>query len=230
MFEIGPAGESGTRLVFGGEPHTALTSKLLSIQHSARLHFGPSLVDSVVSYTTLTLFFEPLNTERDRSTAWLQENADADPDEAFLAELAARPVVVLPVWYHPSVAPDLEWLAEDKALSVDTIIDLHSDPTYFAYATGFAPGFCYLGKTSPKLAVPRLATPRSEVPTGSVALADQQTAVYPGPSPGGWRLIGSCPLRLFDLATGPSARLTVGDSVRFEPVSESEFRALGGSG
>jgi inhibitor of KinA len=176
------------------------------------------------------LFFEPHNIERDRAAAWLQESADADTDEAFLAQLAARPIVVLPVWYHPSVAPDLEWLAEENGFSVDTVIDLHSDPTYFAYATGFAPGFCYLGTTSPKLAVPRLATPRSEVPAGSVALADQQTAVYPGPSPGGWRLIGSCPLRLFNLKTAPPALLTIGDSVRFEPVSESEFRALGGSG
>ncbi len=218
------------RLVFGGEPHTALTSKLLSIQRSAKQHFGTDLIDSVVGYTTLTLFFEPLNIERDRAIAWLQESADADTDEAFLAQLAARPVVVLPVCYHRSVAPDLEWLAEEKTLSVDTVIELHSDPTYFVYATGFAPGFCYLGTTSPKLAVPRLATPRSQVPAGSVALADQQTAVYPGPSPGGWRLIGNCPIRLFEPTATPFALLTVGDSVRFEPVTESEFRALGGSG
>lgn len=218
------------RLVFNGEPHAALTGKLLSIQHSAKQRFGTDLIDSVVGYTTLTLFFEPLYIERDRTAAWLEESADADTDEAFLAQLAARPVVVIPVWYHPSVAPDLEWLAEEKGLSVDNVIGLHSSPIYFAYATGFAPGFCYLGTTSPKLAVPRLATPRSEVRAGSVALADQQTAVYPGTSPGGWRLIGNCPLRLFDLRAGPSALLTVGDSVRFEPVSESEFLALGGSG
>lgn len=218
------------RLVFGGEPHASLTAKLLSIQYSAKKRFGTDLIDSVVGYTTLTLFFKPHNIERDRAAAWLRESADADTDEAFLAQLTARPVVVLPVWYHPSVAPDLEWLAEEAALSVDTVIGLHSAPTYFAYATGFAPGFCYLGTTSPELAVPRLATPRSEVPAGSVALADQQTAVYPGPSPGGWRLIGSCPLRLFDLTAAPPALLTIGDSVRFEPVSESKFHALGGSG
>ena len=88
MFEIGPAGECGIRLVFSGEPHEALTSKLLSIQHSARHRFGTALLDSVVGYTTLTLFFEPHNIERDRAAAWLQESADADTDEAFLAQLA----------------------------------------------------------------------------------------------------------------------------------------------
>ena len=97
MFEIGPAGECGMRLVFSGEPHAALTGKLLSIQHSAKQRFGTDLIDSVVGYTTLTLFFEPFNIERDRAAAWLEEGADTDTDEAFLAELAARPVVVLPV-------------------------------------------------------------------------------------------------------------------------------------
>ena len=230
MFEVGPAGECGIRLLFSAEPHPALTGKLLSIQSSAKQHFRASLADSVVGYTTLTLFLHPLDIERDRAIAWLQEQAEADANEAFLARLAARPVVVLPVFYHPSVAPDLEWLANEKSISVDTIINLHSDLTYFAYATGFAPGFCYLGTASPKLAVPRLATPRSEVPAGSVALADQQTAVYPSVSPGGWRIIGTCPRTLFNLNAHPPALLAVGDSVRFEPVSESEFRTLRGSG
>ena len=81
------------RLVFSGEPHVSLTAKLLSIQHSARQRFGTDLIDSIVGYTTLTLFFEPHNIERDRAAAWLQKSADGDTDGGFLAELAARPVV-----------------------------------------------------------------------------------------------------------------------------------------
>ena len=145
-----------------------------------------------------------------------------------LSGATARPVVVLPVWYHPSVAPDLSGSQRKRSASIPLSISTATH-TYLP-ATGFAPGFCYLGTTSTKLAVPRLATPRSEVPAGSVALADQQTAVYPGPSPGGWRVIGSCPLMLFNLKAFPPALLTIGDSVRFEPVSESEFRTLGDSG
>ena len=136
--------------------------------------------------------------------------------------------VVLPVLYHPSVAPDLEWLADDRGLGIDDVIALHSEATYFAYATGFAPGFCYLGTLPEALQTPRLDTPRARVPAGAVAIADAQTAVYPCDSPGGWRLIGACPEPLFNLNNTPPSLLTVGATVRFEPISEADFRALGG--
>ena len=106
---------------------------------------------------------------------------------------------------------------------------MHSETTYFAYATGFAPGFCYLGTLPHQLVTPRLATPRNKVPAGSVAIADLQTAVYPCESPGGWRLIGQCPQPLFDLNNTPANLLSVGDTVRFEPMSEADFYAMGGA-
>ena len=146
---------------------------------------------------------------------------DSDPEHS-----AAD--VVLPVLYHPSVAPDLEWLADDRSFSIDDVIALHSNATYFAYATGFAPGFCYLGTLPAGLRTPRLDTPRAKVPAGAVAIADAQTAVYPCESPGGWRLIGACPEPLFDLGSTPPSRLSVGATVRFEPINEADFRALGG--
>jgi allophanate hydrolase subunit 1 len=64
---------------------------------------------------------------------------------------------------------DLEWLAEKQNMGIDDIIELHSGKDYFAYATGFAPGFCYLGTVDERLATPRLVTPRANVPPGSVA-------------------------------------------------------------
>ena len=227
-FELGPAGETALRLMFTETPQPALTRMLLEIENQAKQRFGRTLTDSVVGYTTLTLFFSASALERDRTEAWLREQvegmaltdiADHEPPEAD---------VVLPVLYHPSVAPDLEWLADDRNLGIDDVISLHSDTVYFAYATGFAPGFCYLGSLAKALRTPRLSTPRAAVPAGAVAIADAQTAVYPCESPGGWRLIGACPELLFDLNSKPPSRLAVGATVRFEPVSESDFRALGG--
>ena len=227
-FELGPAGEAAMRLVFTGAPQPALTRALLKIENQANQRFGPTLTDSVIGYTTLTLFFSASALERDRTEAWLREQADAialtdhsDPEHS-----AAD--VVLPVLYHPSVAPDLEWLADDRSFGIDDVIALHSNTTYFAYATGFAPGFCYLGTLPAGLRTPRLDTPRAKVPAGAVAIADAQTAVYPCESPGGWRLIGACPEPLFDLGSTPPSRLSVGATVRFEPINEADFRALGG--
>ena len=217
------------RLVFNGEPHASLTAKLLSIQHSARQRFGTDLIDSVVGYTTLTLF---LNHTTSSEIAQLPgfgkaltpiltrlswRNSPRDPSSCCRCGITRA---LHPIWSG----------SQRRQRSASILLSVCTAPPPILPTLRDLPGFCYLGTTSPKLAVPRLATPRSEVPAGSVALADQQTAVYPGPSPGGWRLIGSCPLRLFDLTAAPPALLTIGDSVRFEPVSESEFHALGGSG
>ena len=228
QFEVGPAGESAMRLAYAGSPHPALTRGLLLIQEQAERKFAGSLIDAVIGYTTLTLFFHPAQLERDRVESWLREQAgNAVPHGSELIE-HSTPDVVLPALYHPSVAPDLEWLADEKGLSIDDVITQHTQTIYFAYATGFAPGFCYLGTLPSQLTTPRLATPRSLVPAGSVAVADSQTAVYPCESPGGWRLIGACPEPLFNLGNTPPSRLSVGATVRFEPISEADFRALGG--
>ena len=227
-FEVGPAGEAAMRLVFTALPQPALTRALLEIANQAKQRFGPTLTDSVIGYTTLTFFFSASTLERDRTEAWLREQAEAIALVDHQAPEHSTADIVLPVLYHPSVAPDLEWLADDRSLTIDDVIALHSDATYFAYATGFAPGFCYLGTLPEALQTPRLDTPRATVPSGAVAIADAQTAVYPCESPGGWRLIGACPEPLFNQNNAPPSLLNVGATVRFEPISEADFRALGG--
>ena len=177
-FELGPAGEAAIRLVFTEVPQHALTKALIEIETQARQHFGSTLTDSVIGYTTLTLFFSASTLERDRTEAWLREQADAIALADHSAPEHSTTDVVLPVLYHPGVAPDLEWLADDRGLGIDDIIALHSEATYFAYATGFAPGFCYLGTLPEALQTPRLDTPRATVPAGAVAIADAQTDVF----------------------------------------------------
>ncbi|MEL0316096.1 MAG: hypothetical protein VW983_13785, partial [Halieaceae bacterium] len=71
MFEVGPAGEAGLRLVFLEAPRPALTRCLLRIKSAAQGYFAENLADSVVGYTTLTLLFHPFRLERDRAEAWL---------------------------------------------------------------------------------------------------------------------------------------------------------------
>ena len=136
--------------------------------------------------------------------------------------------MVLPVYYAPESGEDLESLAASTGLSTDEVIAIHSEEEYRVYAIGFAPGFAYLGQVDERIAAPRLATPRQRVPRGAVAIADRQTAVYPAVSPGGWNLIGRCPVRMFDPEANPSMPVAVGDRVRFEPVNRQRFLDLGG--
>jgi KipI family sensor histidine kinase inhibitor len=128
---------------------------------------------------------------------------------------AGEPVSVLvPVVYD---GPDLADVAAHAGLSVDDVIARHSAPAYTVAFSGFMPGFAYLLGLDSALEVPRLAVPRRRVDAGAVAIAGKQAAIYPSPSPGGWRILGRTSLVLTPEWVRP------GDIVRFIP-------APGGSG
>jgi inhibitor of KinA len=129
----------------------------------------------------------------------------------------------IPVCYGGEYGPDLAEVASIHDLSAEEVIRLHSSATYTAYFLGFVPGFAYLGGLPAQLATPRLPTPRKAVPAGSVAIGGNQTGVYPTATPGGWRLIGKTPLKLFDPASAHSSFFEIGDHVRFIPISAEAF-------
>jgi KipI family sensor histidine kinase inhibitor len=138
----------------------------------------------------------------------------------------------IPVCYQlNSLQTDLAKVAKDKNISEDIVVNLHCANVYRVFATGFMPGFAYLGELPVELSQPRLSKPRSKVPKGAVAIADRQTAIYPDESPGGWHIIGYTPLELLFNTTNVNsvesghieALLKPGDYVEFYPVTESEY-------
>jgi KipI family sensor histidine kinase inhibitor len=120
----------------------------------------------------------------------------------------------IPVSYRGS---DLPFVAEHWGLSVDAAVARVAGVEFTVAFCGFAPGFAYLTGLADEWAVPRLATPRARVPVGAVALAGEYAGIYPSASPGGWRLIGSTEVRLFDPEQEPPALLTPGTRVRLVP-------------
>lgn len=110
---------------------------------------------------------------------------------------------------------DLADVAQRSAMSVDELVAIHSGRDYSAIFLGFLPGFAYCGRLDPRILAPRLARPRERVPAGAVAVADGQTAVYPFTSPGGWRLIGTTDVTMFDPRAKEPSRVRAGDRVRF---------------
>jgi KipI family sensor histidine kinase inhibitor len=113
---------------------------------------------------------------------------------------------------------DLAEVADTVGLTIDEVIDVHSTASYRVEFCGFSPGFGYLSGLPDALHLPRRATPRTRVPAGSVAVAAQYAAVYPTPSPGGWHLLGSTQVQLFDPHRSPPALLTPGTHVVFRPT------------
>jgi inhibitor of KinA len=128
--------------------------------------------------------------------------------------------VEIPVRYGGDFGPDLAGVARHAGISPERVVELHSSALYLVHFLGFSPGFPYLGGLPPELATPRLEVPRRLAPAGSVAIGGSHAGIYPMDSPGGWRIVGRTPLRLFDDAATPPALLAMGDHVRFVPIPE----------
>jgi inhibitor of KinA len=135
-------------------------------------------------------------------------------------------LVEIPVCYGGEYGPDLNDVAELHGITAERVIELHAATTYITYFLGFAPGFAYLGQLPDALATPRLGTPRKSVPAGSVGIAGTQTGVYPISTPGGWRLLGRTPLKMFQPERAQMSLLSIGDRARFVPVSREQFAKL----
>lgn len=111
--------------------------------------------------------------------------------------------------------PDLEEVAQLTGLTSDEVIAAHTGTAWRVGFGGFAPGFAYLVGGDPRLVVARRAEPRTRVPAGSVGLAGEFSGIYPRESPGGWQLIGSTDVVLWDADRQPPALLIPGTTVRF---------------
>ena len=219
--EIRPLGDQAYLIRFGAEIAPELHARVRAALAALDADRPAWVVDLVPAYASLLVVVNPLAAEPDEITDRLGRAVAAPPGEPSPPRR-----LVVPVRYDPEVAPDLEVVAREKGLTVDELIALHGAREVLVYMLGFRPGFPYMGTTDERLAVERLATPRLAVPAGSVALAGRQTGIYPVVSPGGWRIIGRTPWRLFDPARAEPFRLLPGDLVRFEAIDGRRFREL----
>lgn len=174
------------------------------------------------AYSSLLIKFDAMNLGHDELQAALQgylHRLDG-------VQLPQPRQVEIPVCYGGEFGPDLLYVAELHSLTPEQAIEAHASETYTVCFLGFAPGFAYLGGLPDTLATPRLSTPRRRVPAGSVGIAGHQTGVYPFSTPGGWRLIGRTPLKMFRAERPGMCLLAIGDRVRFTPVSRERFAEL----
>ena len=136
-------------------------------------------------------------------------------------------LIEVPVCYDPEFGEDLADIAQRGRISIDEVVRLHSDQTYSVYAMGFCAGFAYMGDVPEPLRQPRRSSPRTRMPVGSVAVADFMTCVYPLAMPGGWHILGRCPIPFFTPEDQDSPTLVrAGDQVRFHPIDRDEYDRL----
>lgn len=132
----------------------------------------------------------------------------------------------IPVCYDIYFGIDLEALATEKNVSIETIIHLHTSTIYTVYFIGFLPGFLYLGGLDATLHTPRKATPRLQVAKGAVAIGGSQTGIYPQESAGGWNIIGNSPISFFEVEKPTPCFASSGDTLEFIAIDITTYQQL----
>ena len=205
---VHPLGETALLAELGSRLDTALNTRAIAL--AAALKKRRDVRQAVAGHTGVTVQFDPDHISHDEMAAAIRRLATRRPPMEEPGRLHRIPVV-----YD---GPDVQEVATRLGLTAQRVIDLHGRPIYRVFMVGFVPGWAYLGPLPDELVVPRRPAPRTQVPAGSVAIAGQQTGVYPLDSPGGWNLIGRTSVRLFLPDSDPPALFRAGDRVKFFAV------------
>jgi KipI family sensor histidine kinase inhibitor len=217
-----PAGDSALVAEYGDAIDARVNARVRQLQRTLAASGHAGILELVPTYRSLMVHYDPMVRSHEAVAALVLEAAGhlpEDPGESIRT-------VEIPVLYGGLEGPDLGDVAARAGLRDAEVVGLHAAAEYVVFMIGFMPGFPYLGGLHPAIATPRLATPRTVVPAGSVGIAGAQTGIYPSESPGGWRIIGRTPVRLFDARLDPPALLQAGDHLRFAPVSRPEYDAI----
>ena len=135
----------------------------------------------------------------------------------------------IPIYYDLNVK-DLNALAISLKMDKEEIIQRHEKSILKVAMIGFLPGFIYLKGLDEALYSKRKKIPSPRIAPGSVGIAETFTGIYPIQSPGGWNIIGFCPIKLFDVNKHPAIHLKIGDEVRFHAISEKEYLKMNAHG
>ena len=214
-----PASDRSLLVSFGDAISIDVHRQVVALTRDLEKYPIPGVSNIHPAYCSVLIVFDPLATDHDSVRSAVSELTASGHSPR-----AERRIVELAVCYGGEFGPDLEELAQERGLTLDRAIDLHSSAEYVAYFIGFVPGFAYLGGLPDQLAAPRLKTPRQRVAAGSVGIAGMQTGVYPFETPGGWRLIGRTPSAIFRADRDPMSLIALGDGVRFVPITAEEYR------
>ncbi len=217
-----PASDQSLLITFGTEISRIAHQQVMKLVRLLQSEPVASVRNLHPAYGSLLVKFDALRISHDEVEATLREYL-ARLEDVKLPELRH---VEIPVCYGGEYGPDLDEVGVLHGMTAEQAVELHASVEYLVYFLGFVPGFAYLGELLKELVTPRLAMPRRRVPAGSVGIAGNQTGVYPFATPGGWRLIGRTPVAMFRADREGLSLLSIGDRVRFTPISAERFAAL----
>ncbi|MDQ0162984.1 5-oxoprolinase subunit PxpB [Bacillus alveayuensis] len=220
-FTFHPLGDKAIQLQFSHEISEETIQRIRA--YSAFLKEAPiqGVIEWIPAYTTLTILYEP------EVISYEQLKKKLEQIKGQTAFDSSSPIVYeIPTYYGGEFGPDLSYVAQYNNMTEKDVIKLHTSVDYLIYMMGFAPGFPYLGGMPNQIATPRLEQPRKKVSAGSVGIAGEQTGIYPLDSPGGWRIIGKTPIKLYDPRLEQPILLSPGHYLRFKSITFEEYAAI----
>ena len=228
IYSIFPLGDNAILIDFGNELNESINQKVFAIFRKIKDQNMQGVLDVVPAYSSLTIHYDMMKIFEkaggravfdfitDQVKKIIEDNTEISFEE--------NRKISIPVCYDKEFGIDLSYLANEKKLSIEEVIHLHTTKVYRVYMIGFLPGFAYMGEVDQKIQIPRKENPRTQIEAGSVGIAGEQTGIYPLQSPGGWQIIGRTPLQLFNKEKTEPVLLQPGDQIKFYSISKHEFR------
>ncbi|MBL8698768.1 MAG: 5-oxoprolinase subunit PxpB [Alphaproteobacteria bacterium] len=218
---IKPAGDSALVVEFEERIDPAVSARVLELDRAVVAAALPGVLETLPTYRTLLLRFDPLASDPAAIAAAVAKLAAAARGDAKPGRIWR-----IPVAYGGALGEDLADVAAAKGLAPEDVIALHRGSIYHVYMLGFVPGYAYLGGLDPRLHHSRRVNPRLKVPAGTVGIGGQQAGIQSIEAPSGWHLLGRTPARLFDMRRADPFLLKPGERVRFVPISATDFERL----
>lgn len=216
-------GDSAVTVQFGEKIDPAIYARVKNLKEALEKAKPEGIVELIPTYRSLMVQYDPLMLSFDRLCDILKECMK----QGGTAVEGHKKVLTIPVCFGGDKGPDLEDVAEYHHISTEEVIRLCCSKDVLIYMLGFTPGYPYIGGMPKELVTPRLASPRLKVPAGTMGIGGEQLGVYSVDSPGGFRLLGRTPLRLYDAARGSKAvLLEAGEYIRFTAIDEAEYERI----
>ncbi|WP_243374441.1 5-oxoprolinase subunit PxpB [Microvirga solisilvae] len=216
-----PCGDSALTVEFGSAIDRDLNGKVLALDALLRRNPPAGLIETVPTYRSLTLQFDPTLLDYGALIHRLEEvTRDLQP------QATAGTRWRVPVVYGGEYGIDLEDVARHHGLTSSKVIEIHASAVYRIYMIGFLPGFAYLGGLDPRIATSRRTQPRLKVPSGSIMIGGEQAGIVPMEMPSGWHLLGRTPVLSYAPERDPAFLFAAGDEIIFEPIDASRWDAL----